>query len=101
MQGRVILRVWRCGFKTRCNISSRKRLGSRASNKAASDERTKWRWHECRRRNAVGLFKKKYPARHEIKGDGPWAVLQGEHEGRIMLIRSNEGLRSCVGHPDY
>jgi hypothetical protein len=49
----------------------------------------------------VNLFRRKYPARPEISGEGPWALLKGQHNGRIMIIRANTGLRNCIGHPEY
>jgi len=51
--------------------------------------------------NKMNLFRQKYPAKPEISGDGPWAVLEGQHNGRIMIIRANEGLKGCIGHPEY
>jgi len=49
----------------------------------------------------MNLFRRKFPAREEINGDGPWTLLKGKHNGRVMLILSNDVLRKCIAHPEY
>src|SRR5207247_2195903 len=43
--------------------------------------------------------KTKMPSRLPI--EGPWSVGQGEHNGRIMIVRSNTGYRNVGSVPGY
>jgi Family of unknown function (DUF695) len=41
------------------------------------------------------------PGRLRVELDGKWASLQGEMDGRVAVVRVNEGLKEFVGHPAY
>ena len=52
-------------------------------------------------REAMGLSGKKWPARADIDGSGPWMLAQGTHQEKPIFVRINEGLKAIAGHPDY
>lgn len=41
------------------------------------------------------------PGRLRLDLNGSWGSLKGEMDGRLALVRVNEGLKGVVGHPAY
>ena len=46
-------------------------------------------------------FKKKAPTPDQLPIDGPWAISQGEHNGSVMIVRSNTGYAEFGSVPGY
>jgi uncharacterized protein DUF695 len=44
---------------------------------------------------------RRWPARNEIDGTGPWALAQGTQKGKPLFVRINEGLAPVAGHPEF
>ena len=46
-------------------------------------------------------FKKTALSPYQLPFDGPWSIYEGQHNGRIMLVRSNIGYRELGNVPRY
>lgn len=46
-------------------------------------------------------FKRKSSAPDHLPIDGPWAVAEGEHNGKTMIVRINTGYRNRKSVPGY
>jgi hypothetical protein len=46
-------------------------------------------------------FKKKTLSPDRLPVDGPWAIAEGQNNGRIMIVRSNAGYRKFGNVPGY
>jgi len=46
-------------------------------------------------------FRKEAPTSDQLPINGPWAILQGQHAGKPMIVRSNTGYRKFGSVPGY
>ncbi len=46
-------------------------------------------------------FKKNAPTSDQLPIGGPWAIRHGEHDGSVMIVRSNTGYRKFGSVPGY
>ena len=49
----------------------------------------------------MGLFSRKKPPLPENVPPGPWAVVQGSNQGKLLLARVHKGLGILVGSAAY
>src|SRR5690242_16175237 len=42
---------------------------------------------------SIWPFRRKTPEPDQLPLDGPWAVSEGQHDGRIMIVRTNTAYR--------
>ena len=49
----------------------------------------------------MGLFSRNKPALPDSIPAGPWAVVQGSNQGKLLLARVHKGLEALVGHAAY
>jgi hypothetical protein len=49
----------------------------------------------------MGLFSKKKPPVPDNIPTGPWAMVQGSNQGKLLLARVHKGLGAIVGHAAY
>jgi Family of unknown function (DUF695) len=49
----------------------------------------------------VWPFSKKASTSDKLPINGPWAISQGEHNGRVMIVRSNTGYQGFGSVPGY
>src|SRR5947209_4451512 len=49
----------------------------------------------------MGFFRRKEAAIPKADINGPWSVAEGDYNGKPLIVRVNEGLKSLIGHPKY
>lgn len=50
---------------------------------------------------SIWPFKKKMPTPDQLPLDGPWSVSEGQHDGRLMIVRTNNAYREYAPVAGY